>query len=246
MNETELYSQNYQNLEFEREISDLRRRVTLSRINFYGSNRCLEVGCGLDPLFQYLDPNMDTLTVEPNAEFFQNARKLAKKFGNAKIINARLEELSDFDQFDFISVSSLLHEIPDEQVFLAAISPFANNNTIIHFNVPNANSFHRRLATCMGLIDTVYEVSGTQKLMQQDKRPLDMESLKTTLTDYGFAVVESGGHFIKPFTHAQMSEMVKYNVINEAIINGLFLMGAEYPDFASEIWVDCVRKAEIV
>lgn len=242
MNETESYALNYKNLAFEKQISDLRRRVVLSRIDLHGSKRCLEVGCGLDPLFQYLNPNMCTLTLEPNAEFFENALKKASKFKKAKVINARLEELNDFDKFDFISITSLLHEVPDENVFLSAISSFVDENTIIHFNVPNAKSFHRRLATHMGLIEKVYEISQTQKLMQQEKRPFDMESLTKLVTDYGFKVLESGGHFIKPFTHAQMSDMIKHNLIDEAIINGLYSMGAEYPDFASEIWIDCVRE----
>ncbi len=42
-----------------------------------------------------------------------------------------------------ILFSSLLYEVEQPQILLEAISKLVNEETMIHINVPNANSIHR-------------------------------------------------------------------------------------------------------
>lgn len=43
-------------------------------------------------------------------------------------------------------LSSLLHKVEDSQRFLRAVFKCCTENTVVHINVPNADSIHRLLA----------------------------------------------------------------------------------------------------
>jgi hypothetical protein len=56
------------------------------------------------------------------------------------------------------------------------------------------------------------------------------------LASAGFSVRDSGGYFLKPFTHAQMESIAA--LMTPDILDGLWQLGRELPDLASEIFVD--------
>ena len=53
---------------------------------------------------------------------------------------------------DLVICSSLLHEVPSAPALLASIHEILNGHSLLNLNVPNSESFHRRLAKSMGLI----------------------------------------------------------------------------------------------
>ena len=65
----------------------------------------------------------------------------------------------------------------------------------MHVNVPNAHSLHRLLAVEIGLIEDPFELSSTQKQMQQHST-FGLDSLAELLCQQGFEVQSSGGYFI--------------------------------------------------
>ena len=146
--------------------------------------------------------------VEPGEDFVVNARSLSENKCDIQIFQGFFEDYVDklkkiAIEFDFIVCSSLIHEIDNPQKMLAGIRDVANENTIIHINVPNAQSFHRILAKEMGMIKSIHEQSSQMKLMQR-QRTYDIDLLKQEIADAGLAVVDSGSYFIKPFTHSQL------------------------------------------
>ena len=109
-------------------------------------------------------------------------------------------------------------------------------DTIVHINVPNANSIHRLLAVQMGLIEDIHELSELQLRMQRN-HVYDLESLRAIVEKCGFEVIESGTYFPKFFSAGQMEKMLNGGIIQESIFEGLDKMIKYMPEFGSEIYV---------
>lgn len=237
------YADQYQQQSFETTLIAIRRRIVLETLARYEARSILEVGCGLEPLFLSY-PDFDHYTVvEPVDEFVRNAQSLAAANPGVRVVGGFFEDeaarLKD-RAYDVVVVSSLLHEVADPQRLLTAIREVCGAGTIVHFNVPNMYSFHRLLALEMGLIESIFEQSETEKAFQRKTR-YDAASLEETLRAAGFQTVESGSYFIKPFSHAQMDAMLRAGIVDERLVSGLDRMTRYLPDMGCEIFANARR-----
>lgn len=206
----------------------------------------LEIGCGMEPLFEYVKDYKQMVIVEPGDTFIINAENRAKESGsNVDCIQGFFEEKTEqirkvCNSYDFIVLSSLLHEVEEPEKLLKAIYDVCSYETIVHINVPNANSLHRLLAKEMGLIQDVHELSSLQKTMQRN-RVYDLNSLCEFVSICGFEVLQKGTYFPKVLSAAQMEKMLQQGIVKEDIFDGLSKMIKYIPKFGSEIYVQ-VRK----
>jgi len=244
MRNLEDYTVNYYNQPFEDIQVLYRKRKVLELIKKQNHRTLLEIGCGLDPLFNHFNEFDKLVILEPSNAFFENAVKQADKdeelTDKVDIINGLLEDsvrqLQEYN-FDFILVSCLLHEIEDTALFLANLRQIAREDTIIHIDVPNAFSFHRVLALEMGLIESVFEMSASNLKFQQ-QRVFDLKSLTALITSAGFTVIDSGSFFVKPFMHKQMSGLIEHGIIDYTVLDGLYNMVKFIPEMGSEIYAE--------
>lgn len=243
MRNLEKYQIDYFNLPFEDKQVYYRREKILQFLNQFEPKNILEVGCGLEPIFKYYNNFEEICIVEPGEGFVKNAKELAKLYSeNAKIniihnfFENSLDELTGM-KFDFIIISSLLHELKDKEKFVETIKKVCTETTIIHVNVPNALSFHRLLAYESGIIEDLYELSNTQKVMQQFIT-FDIKMLKQLFISSGFEILDSGSYFIKPFTHSQMQCLLDKEIIDESILDGFNNLIKYFPTNGSEIFVN--------
>lgn len=235
------------NYGFESVMVEYRRAILLERLKKYKPNSVIEIGCGSELQYQeFLTQNEGStpnswLIVEPADAFASVAR--ASKLPNLHVIQGFFEQSvskiknSLTSQPDMVICSSLLHEVASAPVMLAAIREVMSRQTILHVNVPNSESFHRRLAQSMGMIGNTKAMSKRNTNLLQH-RVYDMKLLKDDLTKAGFTVIDEGGYLIKPFTHEQMEHVSPY--LGESVMDGLFKLGRELPDLASEIWIEAV------
>lgn len=93
----------------------------------------------------------------------------------------------------------------------------------------------------MEIIKDVHDLSMRNKNLQQS-RVFDSNSLSDIIKQEGGIVLEEGGYFVKPFTHSQMHRMIEENIIDLRVLEGLYELGKDMAEFASEIYVN-VRKA---
>jgi SAM-dependent methyltransferase len=237
------YTKNYIERPFEDMQVAYRKKKVLELIRNHEHRNILEVGCGLDPFFNYYNDFEKLVIIEPSTIFYENANNkiIKSKFLTSRVIviNDYLEnsinELLKYE-FDYIIVSSLLHEIDNVSLFLEKLSCILKIDTIVHIDVPNAYSFHRVLALEMGLIDSVFEMSAYNLQFQQQM--FDLASLSNLIIKHGFRIINSGSYFIKPFTHKQMSEIIENKIIDVRVLDGFFRMTKYMPDLGSEIFVD--------
>lgn len=136
---------------------------------------------------------------------------------------------------DMVICSGLLHEVADHMGLLQAITKIMGATSILHVNVPNAGSLHRRLAKAMGLIDSLEQMSNRNIQLQQH-RVYTQETLRQDLNSSGLLVCKEGGILLKPFSHKQMQSVVE--VIGSEIQPGLAVLGEEFPALASEIYAE--------
>jgi len=232
------YLGQYADASFETTLVRVRRKIVLEALSRYSHRSVLEVGCGLEPLFQYVDGTPFTI-VEPSPEFVRSAR--AKADGrDITVIEGFLETVAPSlggSRFDFVVVSSLLHEVSNPDALLAAVRSLCHAETTVHINVPNVRSFHRLLALEMGLIEDLFDQSETERRFQRHTR-FDRESLTKMLADSGFRILESATYFVKPFTHEQMDVLMRSGAFSPDVINGLERMIRYLPDMGCEIYAN--------
>jgi len=235
------YTAQYLRLPFEPIQAAYRRRRVLAQIERHEPQRLLEVGCGHAPLFTDL-PGIAVTVVEPTAVFAGGARELAALRSDVRVVEGFVEDLPAPDQpYDMVIASCVLHEVEDAAAFLAGLRRQCAAATVLHVNVPNARSLHRLLAVAMGLIAAPGETSATQRTMQQ-RGIYDPASLRDELARAGFDAVDAGSLFVKPFTHAQMQQLVDQGFMTPAMLDGLDTLVGTLPELGSEIWVDAVLR----
>ncbi len=233
------YQSQYGQLPFEPVQAAYRRRRVLERIAAHRPRRLLEVGCAEVPLFLDL-PGQEMVVVEPAPDFAGNARRLAADRPEVTVVEALLEEAPAEalgGPFDMVVASGLLHEVPDPGRLLRTVHGLCAPDGVVHVNVPSARSLHRLLAHAMGLVTDPAARSEAQQRLQQ-RHAYDAGDLERELAAAGLRVRERGSILVKPFTHAQMQQLVDGGFLTPALLDGLDRLTAELPDLGSEIWVD--------
>lgn len=142
---------------------------------------------------------------------------------------------------DFLICSSLLHELEKPDDMLLAIHDSMDEKSVVHINVPNANSLHRILARDMRMISDVHSLS-RQNIKLQQQTVFDLDSLISLVESCGFEVIDQGSYFVKPFTHKQMQQMLDEKIISEETLDGFYKLTEQLPVYGSEIFVNCRIK----
>lgn len=238
------YSSDY---EFELVQVKYRREAVLRSLHACRPKQVIEIGCGLEPLLPYYLAEGGTgierwTVVEPADAFARAARAMAATLPSVSVVQGFFEAevpgiVEQHGRADMVICSGLLHEVTDPMALLRAIRTAMGPNALLHVNVPSATSLHRRLAMAMGMINRLQQASDRNVRMQQH-RVYDLPTLREDLLAAGLRPVRDGGIFLKPFTHAQMERVVK--AVDAEILPGLAVLGREFPELASEIFVEAI------
>jgi SAM-dependent methyltransferase len=243
MRDLQSYSNEYINQPFESYQVGYRKRLVLDIIEKNNHKTILEVGCAVNPLFEFFT-DFELLTIlEPSTLFYDKTVKdiADRNFGDkVEIFHNFFEddvEAVNSRTYDLIIISALIHEIDDLNSFFLRLKELVKPGTVVHIDVPNANSLHRLLAVEMGLIKSQLEMSNLN-IQYQQNRVFNLDSLEKLATDYDFNVIEKGSYFIKPFTHTQMQKMMDNNIIDTKVLDGFYNLIKHFPDLGSEIYIN--------
>lgn len=230
---------------FEGHMVRYRRRCILEWLASVPHTRMLEVGCGVEPLFEHVRDWEQYTVVEPGATFAAEARRRASAHVDRvptvheSLIESAVDVLRG-ETFDCIVVSSVLHEVQQPAQLLAAVHALCSEDTRVHLNVPNANSLHNRLAVKMGLIPDIFTRSALAERMQRTTT-YDLPRLIDTVHTAGFVVDSSGSYFLKPFTHGQLDAMLQREIVDVRVLDALYDVVADFPDAGAEIYLNVRR-----
>ena len=237
------YNKHYkQKFSIEELLIKERQKVVKDTIRKFKHDSVLEIGCGKNPFFKVFTNFEQYHIVEPVNSFIIEAKELVMKDNRFEFFNCTIEDSSFLEKimknrYDFIIVSSLLHEVSNPKLLLSAIKRIADKSTIIHFNVPNVFSFHRLLAVKANVINDVFEKSDTEKRFQRNNR-YDMKSFKALLINSGFDIFETGTYFLKPFTSLQLEKMLSKGIVENSVIEALGMMIEFMPDMGCEMYAN--------
>ena len=188
--------------DFESVMVHFRRQKVLEILNHYKPKRVLEIGCGVCSIFDFYFDYERFIVVEPSELFCDSITKSKHFNPKITIINDFLENQLDTlksEKFDFIILSSLLHEVPNPREFLRVVAKLCDKNTILHINVPNNKSFHLLWAYESGLLKHIGQLTSTAIKMQQNSA-FDKDSLAQIVRECGFEIladeISMGGGFI--------------------------------------------------
>ena len=98
----------------------------LEFLNKYNPQRVLEIGSGIQSIFDFYTDYKEFTVVEPSSVFCESVKKSKFYNNRVNIINDFFEnkiEILKQQKYDFIILSSLLHEIQNPTEFL-------KNNTL--------------------------------------------------------------------------------------------------------------------
>ena len=234
------YANRYRANTFETVLSKVRSNVVLRSMREYPHEHILEVGCALNPIFQYCEFKTYTV-VEPNSDFVVNAQLLCKEKTGVTILQDLLENVyTSLGGYDFIILNSVLHEVPNPEELLDCVYYIANDDTTVHVNVTNSRSLHRLLGYEMNILKTLSDKTESDISFQRCTS-FDMTKLATFVERSGFSVLSQGSYFIKPFSNEQMGAMMKQGLINEDTIMGLEKLIKYLPNVGVEIYVDAKK-----
>ena len=241
------YSADY---DFELVQVQYRREAVLNSLRSHEPSFVIEIGCGLEPLLpHYLATASNKLqswvVVEPSPQFSESARKVALEDPRMSVIEDFFENVADDilaknGPADMVICSGLLHEVSDQMALLNAIKKTMSPASVLHVNVPNSGSLHRRLAKAMGLIEHLEQMSNRNVQLQQH-RVYSQETLRNDLAAAGLEVFKEGGILMKPFAHTQMQSVIE--AIGSEIQPGLAILGEEFPALASEVYAEARLRA---
>ncbi len=238
------YTKDYLNHDFEDTMICYRRKKILEILNKYNPKKILEVGCGTQSMFDFYNNYETFVVVEPSEQFCEMIKKSKNYNSKVTIINDFLENKAESlknEKFDFIILSSLLHEVTEPIKMLKCIKQLCNNNTLVHINVPNAHSMHLLWAYKSGLIEKIGNLTEVAKHFQQHTT-FTLESLVKMVDSVNFSIIEKGSYFIKPFNHSKMQECVTLGIINKQLLDGLYKLTDYIPDMGAEIFINCRLK----
>ncbi|WP_462137814.1 class I SAM-dependent methyltransferase [Candidatus Mycalebacterium sp.] len=227
---------------FEKEMVEYRRRNLLEILAKYAPKKILEVGCGTESLAVHYENFTDFTIVEPIKDFLSIAReRLGDKvcYINKKIEDA-MEDLKKKD-FDFIVVSSLIHELKNPETVFETVREIASSETVVHINTPNANSIHRLLGVKMGLLKNTGEMSDLARKFQRS-REYEMSDLVSLAQAHGFQTLDKGSYFLKPLSHGQMRDLLESGKISKKFLDGVYKISNLLPENGSEIFVNLQLK----
>lgn len=230
---------------FEAVMVEARQRLLVEFLQRRKPSRVLEAGCGAELLSEKAAvagvPFACWTIVEPAPEFADIAERFAARDARIEVKRGFFEDVRRASHgsppYDCVVISGLLGELADPGAVLRAARDAAGASGVVHVNVPNAYSLHRRLARAMGLIDDEHAMSDRNRLLQQH-RVYDADTLRRDVEAAGLRIEETGGYFLKPFTHAQMERVTA--LLGADILPGLWRLGRELPELASEIYVNAV------
>ena len=239
------YFFHFNQLPFERTQEKFRKRKILDLLSHHKADggNLLEVGPGFNPLFPVLKTFKSSVVLEPIFEIYNQLTNSYKQNSKLKIVNSALEKYISENpnkKFDTVILSSVLHEIPNPDFILKLIHGILEVGGILFVVVPNNQSLHRLIGERMGIINSLTELTKTEKLMQQTSS-FSPQRLTNQLESHGFKIKEVITSFIKPLPHAKMQKAMDDSLLSEEDLEFLYKISVFMPDFGSEIFGVAVK-----
>ncbi len=192
--------------------------------------RGLELGPAEGAMTQFLVNDFKQLTiVEGASELLANIPERE----NLVKVHALFEEFEPAQLFDSIILEHILEHVDDPVGLLLRVKTWLAPGGRLFLGVPNGNSIHRLVAVKMGLLDHPCQLNSRDHALGH-RRVYTPETFKSDIEKSGLTVLEMGGVYFKPLSNGQIQDHW-----TEAMIQGFYELGKDFPEIAAEIYAVC-------
>ena len=196
--------------------------------------RVLDIGCGVGLLCRVLAERFERVVgLDGSPVKIARAQQLGGS-SNISYFCELFEKWSPPHLFETIITTNVLEHVADALAFLKRNRELVVPAGRLIVTVPNALGLHKRIGFQMGLIKDFYELTEADHA-KGHRRVYDRRQLEADIVAAGFKLLHSGGILLKPLSHSQM------NTWDEAVVDALYEVGKELPDYCSSLMVVAVK-----
>lgn len=211
-----------------------------SFLPFMRAGKLLELGSYEGALTNRLVQHCDDMTcVEASSEA---AAIAMQKLGvGVRIINDRFETVTLDDKYDTIVMTHVLEHLDDPVAVLSRVNDewLADSGRFL-LACPNANAPSRQIAVKMGLIS--HNAAVTPGEHEHGHRiTYSLDTLERDARAAGLDVIHRGGIFFKALANFQWDRLLQTDIISADYLEGCYMLGQQYPDLCSSIFIVCEK-----
>ncbi len=206
---------------------------------FFKPGNCLELGSFKGEFTKRLIPYFDDITcIEASDESLEIAKS---KFETVKFINGLFEDISLDSKYDNIILTHVLEHLDNPVAILTKINSEWLSDTGRFFLVcPNANAPSRQIAVKMGLITHNSAITPDEK-KHGHRITYTLDTLERDARAAGLSIVHRSGIFFKALANFQWDQLMATDIISNEYLEGCYLLGQQYPDLCSSIFLMCEK-----
>lgn len=198
----------------------------------------LELGSYLGDFTRRLVPHFDDITcVEASAEAVARSRDALPD--TVEIRQGLFEKIELPRRYDNIMLTHVLEHLDDPVGVMRRInSEWLADGGRLFLICPNANAPSRQIAVKMGLISHNSAVTPAEKA-HGHRITYSLDTLERDAAAAGLKIIHRSGIFFKALANFQWDRLLKTDIISDDYLEGCFMLGQQYPDLCSSIFLVC-------
>jgi len=211
-----------------------------SFLPFFRKGNLLELGSFKGDFTRRLLGHFEDVTCVEASDLAIKEAKL-KLETQVNFFNAMFETVTLPKRYDNIVMTHVLEHLDDPVGVLRRV----NNEWLAEggrfFLVcPNANAPSRQIAVKMGLI--THNAAVTAAEAEHGHRcTYSLDTLEREAVSAGLKVIHRSGIFFKALANFQWDRLLQTDIVSKEYLDGCYMLGQQYPDLCSSIFLLCER-----
>jgi SAM-dependent methyltransferase len=205
---------------------------------FFRAGSLLELGSFKGEFTKRFTNYFDDVTcVEASDDALAEAR--SKLGDSVELINATFETVTLPRQYDNIVLTHVLEHLDDPVSVLKRINDeWLAPGGRFFLVCPNGNAPSRQIAVKMGLISHNSAVTPAEA-EHGHRITYTLDTLERDAASAGLNVIHRSGIFFKALANFQWDRLLETDIVSPEYLNGCFMLGQQYPDLCSSIFLMC-------
>lgn len=204
---------------------------------FLPGGRAVELGCYHGMFTQRLMSVYDDISVvEGASDLIEIAR--ARVGDGVTFHHSMFEDFTPDTPFDAAFLMHTLEHLDRPVEVLRKIGSWLSPEGKLFVAVPNAHAASRQIAVGMGLISHASAVTEGEAL-HGHRYTYSIDTLMADIKAAGLHIENFGGVMFKPLANYQFDACLQNGTVDDAFLEGCYILGKRYPDLCASIYAVC-------
>lgn len=204
---------------------------------FLPEGRAVELGCYHGMFTERLLGVYDDVSVVEGASDLIEVAK-TRVGDRVNFHHSMFEDFTPAQPYDAAFLMHTLEHLDGPVEVLRKIGTWLSPQGKLFVAVPNAHAASRQIAVGMGLIDHASAVTEGEKL-HGHRCTYSIDTLMADIKAAGLHVETFGGVMFKPLANYQLDASLQNGTIDDAFLEGCYVLGKRYPDLCASIYAVC-------